>query len=231
MLQRPGAGKGSPKQARCAASHQRVRLHHTPPRRRVAAANETSLREHPNPNHISWTDLQNFEPAEFLAPGALRADCAVAAAQWSEGNLGPHGGPRWLRAALADARAGAPPVCVAWVEHPLYLLFERWHRTNVWHGLEDVAHAFEASALWGWGTDAQAVVVEGLHDVTMFEGARTRFHSNRGACALLLVASSRLPTLPTTRPAHTIPQRLYLGPRLAQGSEPGQPPGGPAHAG
>ena len=171
MLQRPGAGKGSPKQARCAASHQRVRLHHTPPRRRVAAANETSLREHPNPNHISWTDLQNFEPAEFLAPGALRADCAVAAAQWSEGNLGPHGGPRWLRAALADARAGAPPVCVAWVEHPLYLLFERWHRTNVWHGLEDVAHAFEASALWGWGTDAQAVVVEGLHDVTMFEGA------------------------------------------------------------
>lgn len=54
-----------------------------------------------------------------------------------------------------DCAGTTPPKCVSWVEHPLYFLADRWEPHNVWHGLEDVAHAFETYSLLGWGQDAQ----------------------------------------------------------------------------
>eukprot|EP00887_Chlorella_sp_A99_P003901 scaffold11.g3901.t1 len=132
----------------------------------VASSVETPLRDRKAdkagtvlsalPAHCACADLQNFEPRLFEAPGAVAADCKLDAAAWNKSRWGL-GGQHWLRTALHTVAPdpSMPPKCVAWVEHPLYFLHERWHRTNVWHGMEDVAHAFEAWALWSWGLDAQ----------------------------------------------------------------------------
>lgn len=37
----------------------------------------------------------------------------------------------------------------------MYLLNDKYDSFNLWHGLEDVTHAFEAFALKGWGAEAQ----------------------------------------------------------------------------
>lgn len=50
---------------------------------------------------------------------------------------------------LADA-ASKQPRCVAWVEHPVYFLNDKYDSVNLWHALEDVTHAFEAYAMKGW---------------------------------------------------------------------------------
>lgn len=47
------------------------------------------------------------------------------------------------------------PQCLAWVEHPVYFLNDKYDSVNLWHALEDVTHAFEAWALKGWGKEAQ----------------------------------------------------------------------------
>ena len=47
---------------------------------------------------------------------------------------------------------------MAWVEHPLYFLNDKYDSLNLWHALEDVTHAFEAYALKGWGSEAQVGV-------------------------------------------------------------------------
>lgn len=62
-----------------------------------------------------------------------------------------------LRPPLAHRTADAQqPACVAWVEHPIYFLNDKYDSSNLWHGLEDVTHAFEAFVLKGWGPEAQA---------------------------------------------------------------------------
>lgn len=47
------------------------------------------------------------------------------------------------------------PRCIAWIDHPLYFLNDKYDSLNLWHALEDVTHAFEAYALKGWGREAQ----------------------------------------------------------------------------
>lgn len=37
----------------------------------------------------------------------------------------------------------------------MYFLNDKYDSFNLWHGLEDVAHAFEAFALKGWGAEVQ----------------------------------------------------------------------------
>jgi hypothetical protein len=66
------------------------------------------------------------------------------------------GGQRWLfnsfQSTLGDAQQ---PHCLAWVEHPVYFLNDKYDSFNLWHALEDVSHAFEAYVLKGWGAEAQ----------------------------------------------------------------------------
>ena len=66
--------------------------------------------------------------------------------------------PPLLPPTCPAAAASQQPQCVAWVEHPLYFLNDKYDSLNLWHALEDVTHAFEAYALKGWGSEAQVGV-------------------------------------------------------------------------
>lgn len=68
--------------------------------------------------------------------------------------LGEHGGFQ-LSPILHLAAEAQQPRCVAWVDHPVYFLNDKYDSFNLWHALEDVTHAFEAYALKGWGAEAQ----------------------------------------------------------------------------
>ena len=96
----------------------------------------------------------------FEAPGALIGDCRANPQDWQDDKFVGKGGQHWLKTAFqTTGDVGPKPQCVAWVEHPLYFLHQRYHRGNVWHSLEDVTHAWETWALYDWGLDAQVLLL------------------------------------------------------------------------
>ncbi|PRW61307.1 EGF domain-specific O-linked N-acetylglucosamine transferase isoform A [Chlorella sorokiniana] len=116
-------------------------------------------------NNTGPTGLFEEHPRPGLK-GELLGDCKLSgvsggANRWQESDFGK-GGQRWLfnsfQSTLGDAQQ---PHCLAWVEHPVYFLNDKYDSFNLWHALEDVSHAFEAYVLKGWGAEAQVVVMDG----------------------------------------------------------------------
>ncbi|KAI7846156.1 hypothetical protein COHA_000326 [Chlorella ohadii] len=116
-------------------------------------------------NNTGPTGLFEEHPRPGLK-GELLGDCKLVgvtggANRWQESDFGK-GGQRWLfnsfQSTLGEAQQ---PHCVAWVDHPVYFLNDKYDSFNLWHALEDLTHAFEAYALKGWGAEAQVVVMDG----------------------------------------------------------------------
>ncbi len=74
----------------------------------------------------------------------------------------------WLPPVPYLAAEAQQPHCVAWVDHPVYFLNDKYDSFNLWHALEDLTHAFEAYALKGWGAEAQVRPNGGLQVLTFF---------------------------------------------------------------